>query len=87
MILYLWDAPSPARTARGVTSSEARARQAAETCLIGGQATDAVVEKAILGVGAGSLTYGYQRTGQAWHALLIDGRVAWTRSPARLAAS
>ena len=87
VILYLWDAPGPARTARGVTSSEARARQAAETFLTGGQATDAIVEKAILCLGAGSMTYGYQRTGPAWHALLIDGRVTWTRSTARLAAS
>ena len=87
MIVYLWDAPGPARTARGVTSSEARARQAAETFLTGGQAAGAVVEKAILCLGAGSMTYGYQRTGQAWHALLIDGGVTWTRSAARLAAS
>ena len=87
MIVYLWDAPGPARTARGVTSSEARARLAAETCLIGGQATDAVVEKAILGLGAGSMTYGYQRTGPAWHALLSGGRVTWSRSAAPLAAS
>ena len=87
MIVYLWDAPGPARTARGVTSSEARARQASENFLIGGQATDAVVERAILGLGAGSMTYGYQRTGPAWHALLTDGRVMWTRAAARLAAS
>jgi len=87
VIVYLWDAPGPARTARGVTSTEARARQACETILIGGQATDAVVEKAVLGLGAGSMTYGYVRTGLAWHALLIDGCVTWTRSTARLAAS
>ena len=87
VILYLWDAPGPARAARGVTSSEAHARQAAEAFLIGGQASDASVEKAILGLGAGSMTYGYQRTGVAWHALLIGGRVTWTRSAAPLAAS
>ncbi len=87
MIVYLWDAPGAARTARGVTSSEARARQAAETFLTGGQATDATVEKAILSLGAGSMTYGYQRTGQAWHALLTGGQITWTRPTARLAAS
>lgn len=87
MILYLWDAPGPACTARGVTGTEACARQAAEALLIGGQATDAVLEKAFLGLGAGSMTYGYQRTGQAWHALLIDGRVRWTRSTPQLASS
>jgi hypothetical protein len=87
VILFLWDAPGPALTARGVTSSETSARQAAEAFLIGGQATGAVVEKAILGLGAGSMTYGYQRTGLAWHALLADGRVAWSQQPAQLAAS
>ena len=70
-----------------MTSSEARARQAAETSLTGGQAVGAVVEKAVLGLGAGSMTYGYQRIGLAWHGLLIDGRVTWTRSTARPAAS
>ncbi len=64
MILYLWDAPGPACTARGVTGTEACARQAAEALLIGGQATDAVLEKAFLGLGAGSMTYGYQRPGR-----------------------
>jgi hypothetical protein len=70
-----------------VTGSEARARQAAENLLFGGQATGAIVEEAVLGLGVGTMTYGYQRTGQAWHALLSDGRVAWTRSAPRLAAS
>src|SRR5580692_8146193 len=51
VIVYLWNACGPTRTARGVTDSEARSRQAAETLLIGGQATDAVLEKAFLGLG------------------------------------
>jgi hypothetical protein len=87
MILYLWDAPGPACTARGVTSSEERARQAAEALLIGGLAVDAVVEKAVLRLGVGSMTYGYQRTGQAWRALVSDEHVTWTRSAPQLAAS
>jgi hypothetical protein len=87
MIVWLWDAPGPARTARGVNGSEARARQAAEALLTGGQATGAVLEQAVLGLGAGSMTFGYQRTGRAWHALLRDGRVTWTRSAAQLAVS
>jgi len=87
VILFLWDAPGPALTARGVTSSEASARQAAETVLLCGQATDAVVEKAILGLGTGSMTYGYQRTGVTWHALLAGGSVTWARPAARLTAS
>jgi hypothetical protein len=87
VIVYLWNACGPTRTARGVTDSEARSRQAAETLLIGGQATDAVLEKAFLGLGEGSMTYGYQRTGLTWHALLSDGRVTWTRSAPQLAVS
>lgn len=87
MIVWLWDAPGPARTARGVTGSEARARQAAEDLLFGGQATDAVLEEAVLGLGAGTMTYGYQRTGRAWYALLSNGHVTWTRSAPRLAVS
>jgi hypothetical protein len=87
VIVYLWDACGPARTARGVTDSEVHARQAAEGLLIGGQATDAVLEKAFLGLGAGSMTYGYQSAGPAWHALLSDGRVTWTRSLPQMAGS
>ena len=33
------------------------------------------------------MTYGYQRTSPAWHALLSDGRVTWTRLAPRLAVS
>jgi hypothetical protein len=87
VIVYLWDAPGPGRAERGVTSSETRARQAAETSIIGGHAAAAVVEKAVLGLGAGSMTYGYHRIGLAWHAVVTDGRVAWTRSAPRLTAS
>jgi len=87
VIVYLWDACGPTRTARGVTDSEARARQAAETLLIGGQATDVVLQKAFLGLGAGSMTYDYQRTSLAWHALLSDRGVTWTRLAPRLAVS
>jgi hypothetical protein len=87
VIVWLWDAPGPARTARGVTDSEARVRQAAEDLLFSGQATGAIVEEAVLGLGAGTMTYGYQRTGQAWHALISEGHVTWTRSAPRLAAS
>ena len=87
MIVYLWEACGPARSAQGVTDSEVRARQAAETLLIGGQAADAVLEQAVLGLGTGSMTYGYQPTGLAWHALLIDGRATWTRSALELTVS
>jgi hypothetical protein len=70
VIVWLWDAPGPARTTRGVTGSQTRARQAAEALITGGQAHGAVLEQAVLGLGAGSMTYGYQRTGRSWHALI-----------------
>jgi hypothetical protein len=38
VIVWLWDAPGPARTTRGVTGSQTRARQAAEALITGGQA-------------------------------------------------
>lgn len=87
VIVWLWDAPGPGRTARGVTGSQTRARQAAEAILTAGQATTAALEQAVLGLGAGSMTYGYQRTGQAWHARLSDGHITWTRSAPHFAAS
>lgn len=87
VIVWLWDAPGPARAAHGVTGSQERARQTAETLLAAGQATAAVIEEAVLGLGAGSMTYGYQRTGRAWHAVRTGARITWTRSAHRLAAS
>jgi hypothetical protein len=63
-----------------VTGSQTRARQAAEALITGGQAHGAVLEQAVLGLGAGSMTYGHQRTGCSWHALISDGHVTWTRS-------
>jgi hypothetical protein len=87
VIVWLWDVPGPARTACGVTGSQTRARQAAEAILIAGQGTTAALEQAVLGLGAASMTYGYQRTGQAWDARLIDGHVTWTRTAPHLAAS
>jgi hypothetical protein len=35
VIVWLWDAPGPARTTRGVTGSQTRARQAAEALITG----------------------------------------------------
>jgi hypothetical protein len=50
VIVWLWDAPGPARTTRGVTGSQTRARQAAEALITGGQAHGAVLEQAVLGL-------------------------------------
>jgi hypothetical protein len=87
MIVWLWDAPGPACTTRGVTGSEARARQAAEALLTGGQATSVVLESAELGIGVCGMTFGYLRTRRASQARLIAGRVTWTRAAPQRAAS
>jgi hypothetical protein len=89
VIVWLWDASGPARTACGVTDDEGSAFMAAETLLAGGQITVARVERATMGLGTGSMTYGYQPTGEAWQARLRGRRVTWkreTRTP-HLAAS
>jgi hypothetical protein len=77
MNVWLWDASGPARTACGVTDSESRARRAAEAVLTSGQADAARIEQAALGLGAGTMTYGYQRTGRARHARVRNGHVTW----------
>lgn len=80
MIVWLWDADGPARTARGVTGDEAAARHAAEACLRNGQARSAAVEQAHAVLGMESLTTGYQRTGNGWTAKCChDGRISWMR--------
>lgn len=82
MIVWLWDAPGPARAARGVTDDEATARRAAETCLRSGQARSAAVEKAHAVLGVQSLTSGYERTGDGWTAeCRQDGRISWMPLP------
>lgn len=79
MIVWLWDADGPARTARGVTDDEAAARHAAEACLRSGQARAAAVEQARAVLGMESLTSGYQRTGSGWTGeCRQDGRISWT---------
>ena len=82
MIVWLWEAPGPARAARGVTDDEATAWRAAETCLSSGQARFAAVEKAHALLGVRSLTSGYERTGDGWMAeCRQDGRISWTPLP------
>jgi len=90
VIVWLWDAAGPARTARGVTDDEATARRAAERCLRSGQARSAAVEKAHAVLGVRSLTSGYERTGDGWTAeCRHDGRISWMPlpGPTELAAS
>jgi hypothetical protein len=79
VIVWLWDAPGPARTGRGVSGDEAAARQAAEACLLAGEARTARVEAAVAVLGTETLGSGYRRTGRGWQARRGGGRVAWER--------
>ena len=73
MIVWLWDARGPARCGLGVSGDQSSARQAAEACLISGQASGARVEQAQAVLGIGTLTSHYRRTGQGWQARRADG--------------
>jgi hypothetical protein len=77
MIVFLWDAHSPAREGHGVTDDEETARQAAEAFLNTSEGT-ARVEQALLVLGIRALTSGYQRTGQGCTAQpRRNGPVRW----------
>ena len=78
MIVWLWDASGPARTACGVTDREARALSYAEACMADGQASAARVEQAYAHMGGLWIKSGYRRTGAGWRAARgADGSVRW----------
>jgi hypothetical protein len=77
MIVWLWDACGPERSGRGVTDDEARAIQRAEMLMRSGQANVAKVESARADLGIRTLTSGYRRTGQGWHARCGDSGIRW----------
>lgn len=78
MIVWLWDAGGAVHSGRGITDDEARARQAAEAWLRDGHADCARVEMALTVLGAATLTFGYERTGEGWAATgHRDGQVTW----------
>jgi hypothetical protein len=82
MIVYLWDAPGPARTARGISGDETAARQAAEACLLAGHARTARVEAAVAVLEAGTLESSYRRTGTGWQAQRRrNGPISWVPLP------
>lgn len=81
MIVYLWDAPGPGRSAGGVCGDETRAREAAEACLRSGWATSARVDAALLATSARTLQPLYERTGTAWQARPVDGELRWDPAP------
>ena len=78
MTVWLWDAPGPASSALGVCGKEASARRAAAARLRSGQASAAVVEEAMVVIGAASLLDGYERTGNRWQAR-PGTRIRWRR--------
>jgi hypothetical protein len=79
VIVWLWDASIPARSGRGVTDDETRARQAAEAWMCSGNAGGVRVEKAFTVLGNATLTVGYERTGEGWAAQRDPGgRITWT---------
>lgn len=85
MIVWLWDACGPARSGRGVTDDDARARQTAEACTRGSQASAARAESARTILASGTLTFAYERTGEGWAAQRHrDGRITWTAFTAPL---
>jgi hypothetical protein len=76
--VWLWDAPGPASSARGVCGGEAGARRAAAARLRGGQASAAVVEQAVIVLGTATLEDSYRRTGNRWRAR-PGTRIRWLR--------
>jgi hypothetical protein len=77
VIVWLWDALGPARTTRGVSGDHATALQAAEACLLTGEAHAARVEQAVAILGTETLTSSYRRTGNGWHARRSTSGITW----------
>jgi hypothetical protein len=86
MTVWLWEAGNR----RGVSDDLSRAREAAAASLRDGRTGSARVEQALLMLGGGWLTSGYQRTGEGWLAQpRRNGEVSWVplASAPELAAS
>jgi hypothetical protein len=79
--VFLWQATSPGSEASGMSGDRGRALEEAAECLLSGQATEALVEEAVvqltsLAAGGGRQSY-YTRTGEAWHAEAGGQDVRW----------
>jgi hypothetical protein len=82
MIVWVWDAQGPDRSAGGVVIDDdvKRARKLARESLLSTGASEVFVEQASVELGIKTLNYGYARTGQGWHGRRTpSGRVAWRR--------
>jgi hypothetical protein len=77
VIVYLWDAPGPKCSVRGVTDNRSRAVKAAEECVLSGRADSARIEEARPMLGYTEMTSGYHRLGRGWMGSLRDGGIAW----------
>jgi hypothetical protein len=77
VILWLWDAPGPRHTVRGVSDDEAAARQAAEACMLEVRARAARVEQAQVVLEATTLECVYRRTGSGWQARRDRAGITW----------
>jgi hypothetical protein len=66
VIVWVWDAHGPDRSAGGVSDDEKRARKLARESLLSTGASDVLVEAAFTELGIKTLSYGYVRTGQGW---------------------
>jgi hypothetical protein len=73
VIVWLWDAPGPARCASGITVDRARAEEAARACLTDGQASTALIQAADLVAGPDVLDFYYARFGRRWQARRTKG--------------
>jgi hypothetical protein len=63
VIVWVWDAHGPDRSAAGVTDDEKRARKLGRESLLSTDANEVLVEQAYLELGIKTLNYGYARTG------------------------
>lgn len=83
MTVWLWDAPAPGYSVRGVTLEFLAAQSAAKLCLEAGQATVAVVQEAELVFADAGLESCYRRIGGRWQASRArNGAVRWRHLPA-----
>jgi hypothetical protein len=66
--VWLWDAPAPGHSVRGITLEFSAAQRAAKLCLGAGQATVAVIQEADLVFADTGLESCYRRIGGCWQA-------------------
>jgi hypothetical protein len=81
IMVWLWEADGPGRSASGVTADEGTARDAARTAMITTGAVTATVEQAAHLAGGGWMRSGYSRTGTGWAASRNRSRITWAPLP------